>query len=379
MSSIYQISVFGKTELFSESLKSALNDHLAEFCLTIGNEVFLDTSGSINKRNPKCASVGLFFGGAPVPEYRRPVALSDYDSIIPIVSSLDRCSKELPAEASIFNAMATGDPNAAQRIAAATAECLGLLPARRRIFLSYLRTEAREIALQLFDELSQRQFDVFLDTHEIRPGAVFQDVLWHHLSDCDVMLMLDTPSYFQSRWTREEFGRANLKKASILRVGFPGVTRDANLSVTDTISLSEADFGPGGILEERAIDSLADGTEKLRSKSVAVRQSCLFGSFRSAVEKLNGYLGKPGQMRRVMASFPKDQRLQVYPIVGVPTSDIVNKIVIDAGQDECALLYDHVGILQSWQTHLEWLGQRIDRFHWIKADSSFRSLEDILS
>ena len=205
MKSFYEICMFGRTENASKELETALADHLSEFDLKIGDEVTLDRSGSIKTENPKCASVGLFFGDDPAPAYDRPAALTDYDPIIPIVSSLDRCSVELPPEASPFNAMASAEPNASVRIASATAECLGLVPSRRRVFLSYRRIESREIALQLFDELSQRQFDVFLDTHEIRPGALFQDVLWHQMSDCDVMLMLDTKSYFASRWTSEEF------------------------------------------------------------------------------------------------------------------------------------------------------------------------------
>jgi hypothetical protein len=353
MSVIYQICAFGQLLNFTDELRSALSDQLAEFSLEIGKEVELALPSYVATIDSTVATVGLFFGGDPKPGYDRPKALSDYDSVIPIVSSLEQCSVELPAEASRFNAMAWSNQNAPHQIASAVLECLGLIPARRRIFLSYRRTESRNVALQLFDELSERQFDIFLDTHEIRSGAVFQDMLWHHLSDCDVMLMLDTVSYFKSRWTTEEFGQANLKKASILRIGYPGVIRDKNLSVTSTLDLSETDFEPDGTMTNAAIDRLADGVERLRSKSVAVRQSCLVGSFRSAVEQLNGKLGEPGQMRRVQASFPNGRALNVYPIVGVPTSDIINKIVDDADGNECALLYDHVGILQSWQAHLE--------------------------
>ena len=78
---------------------------------------------------------------------------------------------------------------------------------------------------------------------------------------------------------------------------------------------------------------------------------------------MNGDLGEAGQMRRVIASFPTGEKLQVYPIVGVPTSEVINRIVLDAGTEECALLYDNVGVLESWQEHLEWLGRRVDRFH----------------
>ncbi|MEP4441963.1 MAG: toll/interleukin-1 receptor domain-containing protein [Hyphomicrobiales bacterium] len=196
MNPIYQISAFGHTKHFTKEINEALSKQLGEFGLSVGNEVVIDLNGSITSKNPKISAVGLFFGNDSKLAYTRPPALSDYDPIIPIVSSLERCSIELPTNVSAYNAMPSGGPNSPTRIAAAAIEALGLMPSRRRVFLSYRRNEARKAALQLFDELSERQFDVFLDTHEIRPGAVFQDVLWHHLSDCDVMLMLDTTSYF---------------------------------------------------------------------------------------------------------------------------------------------------------------------------------------
>lgn len=378
MNPIYQISAFGHTKHFTKEINEALSKQLGEFGLSVGNEVVIDLNGSITSKNPKISAVGLFFGNDLKLAYTRPPALSDYDPIIPIVSSLERCSIELPTNVSAYNAMPSGGPNSPTRIAAAAIEALGLMPSRRRVFLSYRRNEARKAALQLFDELSERQFDVFLDTHEIRPGAVFQDVLWHHLSDCDVMLMLDTTSYFKSRWTTEEFGQANLKKASILRIGYPGVVRDNNLSVTDTLALSDADFTEDETFTASALDQLADGVERLRSKSVAVRQSNLVGSFRAAVKQFKGDLSGPGQLRRVLATFPEGKELRVYPVVGVPTSEVVNRIVLDAEEHECALLYDNIGILQSWQEHLEWLGERVDRFHWIKAEASYQALKGIL-
>lgn len=379
MAAIYEICLFGDTGACTAELEAALQRHFADFNLAIGHEVAFDRSGALTKRNPKAASVGLFFGGTPVPSYTRPVALSDSDPIIPIVSNITQCSVELPAEASAFNAMALRGSSAAARIAAAAAECLGLIPARRRLFLSYRREEATKVALQLFDELSSRQFDVFLDTHEIRPGAIFQDVLWHSLSDCDVMLMLDTEGYFESRWTTEEFGKANLKQASILRLGWPKVVRDGNLSITDSINLAASDFIREERLSASVMDTVADTIERLRSKSVAVRQSNLVGSLRGAVQFFGGTLSDPGQMRRVIASFPGGRKLHIYPIVGVPTSEHINRIVSDSAPEESALLYDHLGILESWQTHLEWLGARVEDFHWIKAGEAHAALKEALT
>ncbi|MEP4441964.1 MAG: hypothetical protein ABJ059_00730, partial [Hyphomicrobiales bacterium] len=79
-----------------------------------------------------------------------------------------------------------------------------------------------------------------------------------------------------------------------MRIGYPGVVRDNNLSVTDTLALSDADFTEDETFTASALDRLADGVERLRSKSVAVRQSNLVGSFRAAVKQFKGDLSGPG-------------------------------------------------------------------------------------
>ena len=84
------------------------------------------------------------------------------------MSSLNNVSAELPECLRPINAMALapGDSSLAKPVGAAL-QCLGLLPAQRRVFVSYRRNESRDAAVQLFEELSARQFDVFLDTHSV--------------------------------------------------------------------------------------------------------------------------------------------------------------------------------------------------------------------
>ena len=84
------------------------------------------------------------------------------------------------------------------RSAAAATTLLHQLPPNRG---------SRDAAVQLHDALTARGFDVFLDTHSIRPGKVFQDDLWRSAyCNSDVVVMLDTKRIlFESKWTREEF------------------------------------------------------------------------------------------------------------------------------------------------------------------------------
>src|SRR3546814_19332699 len=106
-------------------------------------------------------------------------------------------------------------------LASTMLECVGLLRRQRRVFVSYRRVESRAAALQLHDLLASRGFDVFFDTHDIRPGDPFQDVLWHRLVDSAVMVMLEKPTYFDSLWTRQTIGRTRCKNNTGLCLNCP--------------------------------------------------------------------------------------------------------------------------------------------------------------
>lgn len=378
MTGIYEICAFGNTSALTTELEAALRAHFGEFSLSIGREVALDRVGALTAVNPLTSTIGLFFGSEPVPNWDLPAALTNSDPIIPIVSDLRKCGDELPPEAADFNAMTTAGSSASQKIAAATAECLGLLPSRRRVFLSYRRVESTPVALQLYDALSKEQFDVFLDTHEIRPGAIFQDALMHSLSDCDVLIMLDTPTYVKNHWTKVELVQANKLNCAVLRLGWPGVAPDMSFSYTDQIVLHSADFRRGCKLRERRLAEVVEAIERLRSKSVAVRQANLLGALRGSVQRKKGKLSHPGLMRRVEASFPGGRSLQVYPIVEVPTSAHVERVASHAEPAACALLYNHLGVMESWRDHLEWLGAKVGDFHWIRSGSIDPDLTEAL-
>ena len=378
----YRLVIEGETSRFDSVLRRALSDAFEPFGLKLNDEVAVDLAPKPGAIVPGEAKVVIYFG-SPVVRTGANTIVSPTDLLIPVVSDLSACSSELPPEVSAFNALPYVGSSAkqAEALASAVLETLGLMPTKRRIFLSYRRAEAREVALQLHDALRARQFNVFLDTHEIRYGGRFQDALWHQLSDCDVLLMLDSKGYFASSWTEEEFGRAGNMRLGILRVGFPGVVPAPATTLTTTVALSDADIGADKRLSDDAIDRIGDALERFRARSVAARLDNMLGTLRLAVEKRGGTIGNPGPLKRVSISLPRpagrgSAELVVYPAVGVPTSDSVERIAKHAGAD-CALLYDGQSLLQSWIDHLTWFAGGIERFRWIRADNPGPMLEDL--
>ncbi len=358
----YRILVFGAR--LPEEVESAIVEMAQQFDLYSGDEIEIVDGNTAS--NMPVATVALFTGKEPAPDFDADWVLRAGIPLIPLVSDTKRFSAEVPPSLGHLNGMSLSSPDFANSVASAVMENLRLLPQQRRVFMSYVRKDATEIALQLFSDLESRQFRVFVDTHGVRPGAKFQEELWHQLCDSDVMVMLDTKDYFERQWTREEFGKANLKKAAILRVAFPGVKLDENLSVSDNVDLEDAEFS-NGRLTDQAVDRIGDKIEQLRSKSVAMRNVALVSAIHSAVDSLGGKVLQLGAMRRIEIELPRGKRIFAYPAVGVPSASILHEIANHAESKPAAIVYDRLGIREQWVEHLNWLGLHVPEVRWIQA------------
>ncbi|WP_260473665.1 toll/interleukin-1 receptor domain-containing protein [Pseudomonas aeruginosa] len=211
MTALYQLAVLGSpTDAQISEVEEVVGTAVGMFNLRLGHEVGWEVRPEAFNPDQQRSSAAVFFGGENPPLANVAKLLERGIPLLPIASDVNRVSEEIPELLRPLNCLAY-TANGPQRVATALLECAGLLPRQRRVFVSYRRGEARDAALQLFDALSARLFDVFLDTHGIPPAEDFQTMLWHRLCDSDVLVMLDTPGYFESRWTSAEFGRALAK------------------------------------------------------------------------------------------------------------------------------------------------------------------------
>nr|WP_228053103.1 toll/interleukin-1 receptor domain-containing protein [Nodosilinea sp. LEGE 07298] len=215
----------------------------------------------------------------------------------------------------------------------------------------------------------------FLDTHDIRPGDPFQDVLWHRLVDSDVMVMLDTPSYFGSRWTRQEIGRARAKEIQVLRVIWPEHKPNKLTDLSETIYLENEDLeGSDGPVKESTAEAIVLRVERLRSQSIAARYMSITGKLRADVEKIGASVEAVGAHRAIAVRLLNNQRIWVYPIVGVPTAEVFNDVADKARRaDQLGIpvvVYDHLGICSRWSNHLKWLDEHIRAVRAIKVSEA---------
>ena len=208
----------------------------------------------------------------------------------------------------------------------------------RRIFISYKRDESSPVAIQLFEQLEKSGFDVFLDTHSVRPSEPFQDELWHRLADTDVVVLLNTPGFLKSNWTTQELAKANAMSIGILQLIWPShkMERDAELSIP--LYLTDDDFGNPKFKDEKSyltdgiISKIVSQVESLRSRCLASRQDNLISEFISYANKL----GKNASLqpeRFITVKTSSGNEIEIIPTVGVPqaftynqSEELINKI-----------------------------------------------------
>ncbi|VFM95288.1 MAG: TIR domain-containing protein [Candidatus Kentron sp. G] len=380
MTPLYELLILGTpSSVQLGELERLISQAVQPFDLNLGREIAWSVRPESFDVEQQKTTAAVFFGGKNVSEPNLQTLLRGAVPVLPVVSDPSKVGEEIPTVLRPLNCLGYCD-GGAQRVATALLECVGLLPRQRRVFLSYRRDETRQAALQLFDAFSSRLFDVFLDTHGIAPAENFQEILWHHLCGSDVLVMLDTPNYFESRWTSAEFGRALAKGISILRVGWPDTTPSKRTLAATHEELLPEEIDPGsGRLTDETVARICLRLEAVRSQGNAVRHVNLVDKLRYDVERIGGDVTGLGARNAMHIRLADNRELVVCPAMGVPASTALHDAAINMPAHSVAIVYDHVGLSPAWIKHLDWLDRHIEpprKVRFIKAAEAAWQLAD---
>jgi hypothetical protein len=355
----YELAILGSpSAAVLSALKRELKARLNELGLRqVDVSTFIGPASGFVPSEARCSAALCFPADSSQNPYLERLIERDIP-LIPIARAAASFSSDIPTPLKALNGLAL-DRHSPAELVFALLECAGLLPRQRRVFISYRRQESTDAALQLYAELSARGFEVFLDTHKIHPGEHFQRVLWQRLCDCDVLVMLDTKGYFQSRWTDEEFGKALVRGLAIVRVGWPRVKLSRRAQVAVDVQLTKAHFKSRN-LTAPALRRVCNHIEEARTKSVAVRYDQLIETLRRSIRRAGGKLEGVCLRRRVIVSLPGKKPIAVYPALGVPTTNNMHDATLDEHTPPAAVVYDDVGIDEkAWRLHMEWIGRHL--------------------
>ena len=364
---LYELAVLGfPSTVQLDSIAAAFEQTATQFKLRVGDEITLLVQPDTFRPDQRTCAAAVFFGasgGADI-DISKVIDVKSLPTL-PVASTSTCVSSEIPVSLRGLNCIFS-DKSSTDRIFATLLECVGLLPRQRRVFLSYKRDEATTAAVQLFSELSSRQFEVFLDTHGIGAGVDFQEALWHQLCDVDVLVMLETPGYFNSRWTSAEYGRALSKGIGVLRVQWPDSTPSIHTATASRVEIVPGELLADGTLAGSVIDRISEQLEAVRSLSHATRQLSMITAVQSAVEQVEGNLVGVGANRAMLLKLRSGRDLLVQPTIGIPTSLTLQDTLERAGDIDSAVVYDHFGMKKSWQAHMDWLASKVSGSRWMK-------------
>jgi len=363
--------MLGAVGVRREQLQAIVAGRVTDLGLSPGAVNFIDEKQA-RSRDIRAPTMAIFFGGRANAIDTTLVAelIDDSVKIAPLASSLTQVQAEIPPQLQHVNVLEVGEDGAGlERVATLVLETFRLLRRERRLFISYRRVDAQPFANRLYDALDARGFDVFIDVRSVPPAEDFQSELWHRLCDSDVVVLIDTPGFRDSRWTREELAKANATNVQILHLLWPGQQEDSASSFSHFFKLTWRDFmgfwpRRGGWVRRSTLARICDEAEKLRARAMAARNRYLVDNFCDAARDLGA---EPAVQPEswISLSVPGTVRsLVVVPAVGVPTSDRINEIFDDmAGatlnNSDIWIIYDNRGVLESWLTHLDWLDKHL--------------------
>lgn len=369
MKTKYQIIKIGADNLFYGEILDTLYHHIKELGLAKESILEIEESNFHADYKGNAPTFCLFFGsdsGFFKNIDLLKILIKDANLILPVTSDLAKFSSQIPKELANVNGFELATRNDIEKLVSSILEGLSLLRLSRRLFISYKRDESSTVAIQLYEQLEKNGFDVFLDTHSIRPGEPFQEELWHRMSDTDVVVMLNSPGFLNSKWTTQELAKANSMSIGILQLIWPSHTleRDAELSIP--ISLTYNNFKncfwgrSTKSLTKSAIHKIVSQVESLRARSLASRQDNIITEFIASSNRA-GIKADLQSEKFITIKRSDGKELVIIPTVGVPQAFTYNQseeLVSRIKSKNVAgafLLFDHRNIREKWIKHLDWL------------------------
>ena len=264
------------------------------------------------------------------------------------------------------------DNNELDRIANIVLQAFELLRNTRKVFISYKRSESTSVAIQMYEALESHNFDVFLDTHSIEKGEPFQDELWHRMTDCDVILLLNTPGFLESHWCKEELAVAGSKQIGIVQLIWPNHTIESISHLSFPLKLESSDFEKGiynnkdsSKLNNTKIREIVQQVESVRARNLASRQDNLITDFINIAKQCGRNITV--QPERFLTEELSGKNIIYIPTIGIPQStdcqsaEIRHEFEKDPNNTCIRLIYDDLRIRDKWLKHLDWLNNNFKK------------------
>lgn len=373
----YQLIVLGNFKQdFYDSLVSLILSKIKNLGLNESKIQLITKSNFLKDYSGNCPAYCVYIGNSSNHKFADidllETLMSQGNAILPVFFDEFEFDQQIPNQLSNHNGFLYKEPNDFEKLVSIILEGFSLLRTSRKLFISYRRSESRSVAIQLFEAFEKSGFDVFLDTHSIRPGEPFQEELWHRMTDCDAIVLLNTPGFLESKWCKEEIAEANCKLIGVVQLIWPNNKLENTAELCLPINLKPEDFvnnkfddNTTSLLDQLTVNTIVNNVESMRARNLASRQDAIITEFTNAARNLN--LKLTLQPERYLSQELEDGRDRIFiPTVGMPQSfncnqseDLINEIKRH-NVESIHLLYDHIRIRDKWLKHLDWLNKYLE-------------------
>lgn len=367
----YQLILLGDNEDFFKSIELALKKSLDELKI-IADILKIILESNIEEYSGGQPAFVIYAGNKKGFTGRQKEILEkqklDGNIILPVFDK--NFGEEIPELLSNQNAISlNGNIN---KICNIILEGFELLRKNRKLFISYKRRESSNIAIQLYEFLEKNNFDVFIDTHSIDKGEEFQEELWHRMTDCDIILMLNTKEFLTSDWCKQELDKAHIKRIGIVHLLWPDCDFTDFAHLAHSIKLKYESFENSpvaditkGKLKDNTLSEIIALVESSRARNLASRQDSLITDFTQAANDNNVDVNL--QYSRYITQRLANGKLKIYiPTIGIPQSincqnsqKLIRKIE-EKEIESITLIYDEMSIRNYWLEHLDWLNDYLE-------------------
>lgn len=124
-----------------------------------------------------------------------------------------------------------------------------------QVYISYVRRDGNEIALRFADSLQRDGFNVWIDSTSIQSGDDWVSVIERALRASDVMIVIISPEYSNSRFARNELAYALRQNIKIIPIVMTGAEVPLLISAHQYVALND-NFGEAYRNMKRTLEQL---------------------------------------------------------------------------------------------------------------------------
>ena len=248
-------------------------------------------------------------------------------------------------------------------------EKLGIIRNTKNVFISYKREDTSKLANKIWKRLVIEGYTVFLDKKKIDIGVDFMDRIRYAIADADVFILLDSPGYFSSVYTKKEMYAACLSRVPIIMLTKKNAKKAEKYDFIYQYLKSNSKVSDAEYL------CLIEKIREIQERTHVYRLSKLrtkFNRFEGNKEILLSNLYIPNKGDKEICS--------IRAIYGIPKTTDLEAIQKDEFNPnvKVAAIYDDLCLPKSCYEHVEWLNNEMRGIELIKMSNMQEEIEQKL-